>query len=470
MAIQIKELRAKRAELAAQMKAIIAKDTGDGLSDDDVTAFDALKGQVDAHDQRIGRLETMNEIEADGAVGADDEKAVKSDDDDDEDEKAEKAIRFSNVKSFTTRSGRVFAEAKSAEPDAARCGLMAIIAKAYDDVPVTQDKRFKSGRDMLLATCGPSAVTKALAATAGVPNGGALIVQEFLPQLITLLRARTVMRGLALRKVSLVGSLTIPRQTATGMAAWQGELDEIIVSNPTLDDILLTPKKLTAMSTVTNDLIRRSPIDALNFVEQDLTNRVARYEDIALIRGTGTNGQPLGLLSLAQTQITYTVSTGLTPITDYQGVLSFLSQLQNQLETANVEPTNPVWLMHPSTKNFLKAMRNEFGVSYFPEVQGDMLLGAPVLTTTQIPANLTTNGRGSEIYYFDAPRFILADAMGAQMEVSRDATFRDPTSGQLVSAFASDMTVVRFIEEMDTNIEHPEAAVVGLVNGWFPYG
>ena len=472
MAIQIKEIRASRALLVAKMKNLQVKGEGDdGLTPEEATEFEALATQVASHDGRIGRLEAVNAAEAGDAADTSDDDETKSADDNDEDEDT-KSFVPSNIKAFNASRVRVAATAKGAEASGAENALMAIISKAYDDVPWNGDKKFKSGRDMLLKTVGANAVTKALAATAGNPNGGALIVQTFLPQLIELLRSKVVMRALPTRKVELVGSLTIPRQTATGMAAWQGELDEIVVSNPTLDDIVLTPHKLTAMSTLTNDLIRRSPIDALNWVRDDLQKRVARYEDIAMIRGTGTNGQPAGLLTLAGSNtITYTAPSGTAAIADYAGVLAFLSQMTNQLEAANVPMISPVWIMHPTTRNFLKAMRTQYAAGpWFPEVEQGELLGFPIATTTQIPINLTASNKGTEIYLVDASEYIVADVMSPQIEVSREASYRDPTSGLLVSAFSLDQTVCRLIEELDVSLNHPQSVVVGLVSDWYPFG
>ena len=94
-----------------------------------------------------------------------------------------------------------------------------------------------------------------------VAEGGALIPQDFMAEMIELLRANVVVRGAGPMTVQMpMGNITIPRLAGGSTAVYQGELDDISVTEEQFDDLNLTAKKLTAMVPVSNDLIRRAPI------------------------------------------------------------------------------------------------------------------------------------------------------------------------------------------------------------------
>ena len=65
------------------------------------------------------------------------------------------------------------------------------------------------------------------------------------------------------------------------------------------DDVDLSAKPLTAMVPVSNDLIRRAPVGVEAIVRDDLIQGISRREDLAFLRGDGSNKTPIGWRSLA---------------------------------------------------------------------------------------------------------------------------------------------------------------------------
>src|SRR5262249_4244221 len=132
-----------------------------------------------------------------------------------------------------------------------------------------------------------------------VAEGGALIPQDFMAELIELLRANVVVRAAGPMTVQMpMGNLTIPRLAGGSQPVYQGELDDIRVPQETFDDLNLVAKKLTAMVPVSNDLIRRAPIGVEAIVRDDLVQGIARKEDLQFLRSDGTNKGPVGWRSL----------------------------------------------------------------------------------------------------------------------------------------------------------------------------
>ena len=91
--------------------------------------------------------------------------------------------------------------------------------------------------------------------------------------------------------------LRIPRVTGDPTAAWTQEGAEINVSDPALDEVLVTPSKLAGLVVVSNELAADSSPSALQVVGEGLVRDLRRKIDAAYFTNTTANG-PSGLGSL----------------------------------------------------------------------------------------------------------------------------------------------------------------------------
>ena len=205
--------------------------------------------------------------------------------------------------SFRVREGGARAAARAKrDPDAglkdkrgvkAARYVLGLLHARYNKVSMQKAAEFVSTRfgDDIVARALNSSVTG---------EGGALIPQDFMADLIELLRASTAVRGANPMEVGMpMGNLTIPRLAGGATAAYQNELEDIAVSQERFDDVNFVAKKLTAMVPVSNDLIRRAPIGVEEVVRDDLVQTIARREDLAFLRGDGTDKGPIGMRHLA---------------------------------------------------------------------------------------------------------------------------------------------------------------------------
>lgn len=92
----------------------------------------------------------------------------------------------------------------------------------------------------------------------------------------------------------------IPLVTGDPTAAWVAEGDEIGASDPTLDDIVVTPAKVAGLTVITNELAADTSPEAADIVGKGLSRDIARKIDAAFF-GTNDGGpvQPEGLEDLA---------------------------------------------------------------------------------------------------------------------------------------------------------------------------
>lgn len=449
--MKLHELKAMRAEKVDQLKALAQKDVESetGLDESDATKFDEIKAAIQGLDTRIGRLEDV--IAADSATA--DDSADSADD--------AKSFKGANVqKQFSNH--RLYPEAAPRRNEDKGFKL----ARYVMGLKIAKDFGRAEAAEWIESRFGDKEVAKALSISGGGTVGGNLIPVAFSTDMIELLRPAVAVRSLNPTEVDLsYGNLTIPRQSSSATAQYQGELTPIPVSQPAFDTLTLSAKKLTGFVAVSNDLIRRSPVNAEAIVRDDLVQTVARREDLAFLRGDGSSGTPTGLLNLAPSGNKIT-GGGVTLANAVTQLQSMIVTMQN----ANSRMLRPGWIFNPTVRWFLAGLRDGVGSFVFKnELDAGTLYGFPYRITTAIPNNLTSGGgtHGAEIYLADFADVLIGNTMNMSVDMSDVASFVDGSSVQH-NSFQEDMSVFRIITENDFNVRHTGSVAVGLVDLWTP--
>ena len=109
-------------------------------------------------------------------------------------------------------------------------------------------------------------------------------------------------------------TLHMPRRSSGVTAYWTGELSEITASQPTLDNVELTVKKLAALVRMSSEVNEDTVVSLADFVTQEIAYAFADKEDLAgfLGDGTSTYGGIVGLKNALQDGSEYTAITGNT--------------------------------------------------------------------------------------------------------------------------------------------------------------
>lgn len=281
--------------------------------------------------------------------------------------------------------------------------------------------------------------------------GGALVPEEFMNELIPLLRAKTVVRSLGATSIPMNrGSLTMPFQTAASTANYIGELQNIPPSQPAFGQLTLSAKKLVNLVPISNDLLQDSSFSVDSLVRDDMVRSLSLREDIAFIRDTGAANTPRGMRFWAPAGNvnlqTLPAAPTLATITNdlFDAILI--------LENANIPLDRAGWIMTPRTKSGLMRVRDGNGnFVYRDEMLRGMLLGFRYETTTQIPNNLDASGLGnnneSEVYFADFASLVIAESSQLQVSVYEGGAFQD--GGAVVSGISTDQTVIRAIARHD---------------------
>lgn len=386
----------------------------------------------------------------------------------DEVEKAVSPLReqTTNWAEFLSSSGSKSLGERMSDDHKARsiCAVRMVRAIAATKGDPEKAKRFaEKAWDDDLGKVVIGAFEKAMAA-GDFAGGGFMIPPEFADTIIDLLRPRSVIRAMDTPVVPMPrGTLTIPKQTGDVSASYVGENQDITQSAPDGGQIVLSAKKLAALVPVSNDLLIATAGDrADEFIRRSLVRQIATREDQAFIRDDGTSGTPKGLRYWAANTI---ASSGTTAANIENDLVSMI----NQMESANVDMSNPVWIMHPRSKNKLMTLRDSAGGNLlYPEIRPgsdgvSRLYGWPVFTTTNIPTNLG-GGSDTEVYLVNVPDLIIAEQGGLEISTSMEASYIE--GANLASAFSRDQTVIRAIVRHDFAVQYPEAVVVLTGVAW----
>ncbi|WP_434300607.1 phage major capsid protein [Corallococcus exiguus] len=314
---------------------------------------------------------------------------------------------------------------------------------------------------------GDEVVSKAL--SQGNYSGmGSLVHPQFASEFIELLRHKAVVRQAGARVIPIGASLTFDRQSSTGTAFYGSETSTIQESEPGTDAVSLSEKKLTALTAVPNDLIRNASINAEEFIRNDLLNVMALREDMAFLRGSGTQLEPRGIRNQVDAAHVYAETVATAGAPTLGEMKKELNKAKKKLKKANVPMVQPVWLMSPNAETAIldapgpggegtNALEREM-------VERGTLRNVPFFVTNQIPETLGSGKNCSELYLVDMAEVLIGESMALEIDVFPNGSFT--RGGQVVSGISTDQTVLRAITKHDLAMRHRLSGVVVKDLSW----
>jgi len=292
---------------------------------------------------------------------------------------------------------------------------------------------------------GDPMVHKALA-EAEFTSGGALVEPEFAAEIIELLSARTVVRKAGATSVPLEsGTMQMPYIGSGAVAQWTGEAEAVNATTMTFGQLTLRGKELVAIVPISNKLLRHTGNRADGIVQQDLVRALSVAEDVAFIRGLGSEAAPKGLLYWAASDHKFDANSTVNQanVTDDLGTAIF------NLEDSDVDIMNGHWIINPETKKGLMTARDaNSNLVWKDEMKDGTLFGFPFDYTTSVPRNLGTGTDESEVYFADMDKIVIGDDETIQIDVFDGAAYVD-SAGTVRSAVSQNQTVIRALLSTD---------------------
>ena len=292
---------------------------------------------------------------------------------------------------------------------------------------------------------------------AGTPSeGGFTVPLAFSGEYIDALVATTLIDKLNIRRVPLIhGNLSIPRMDSTSAVSWVGETSKGGNTQPTFGEVNMRAKKLKAITAISNTLLNESGVNLEGWISEDLMRKTRIALDDAMLNGSGSQYQPLGLANNADIQTAGGSTTALA--------LTTPNDLVALLQQANVRLENVHWLLNPIGESWLRNKAFSSG----PFAWSDEMSRTGRLRGFEFHSSSTVKYTKETAPTKDYADFWLGDfaemmfgiARDITIEISREGSFQD--GGNTISAFDQDLTLIRLITECDFACRQPKAFIHG---------
>lgn len=294
-----------------------------------------------------------------------------------------------------------------------------------------------------------------MALVGGVLPGRAVAPPEHAEFFFDRLAAASVVLASGVRRVMTDRrELVIPRLVGDVAANWTAEGTEITASDPNMDTITATPRKLAALSFMSNEVRDDSVPAVLELVGESMARALGLKLDLGMLEGTGTAPEIWGLKNQSGIQ-TVSMGTNGAQLTN----LDAFADALGLLDAANAGDQRVI-IMPPRNWTALSKIKEVSG-STKPVLQADTnptggirrtLYGTPVLLTSQLALTETqgTATTTNSVYVYDTAQVVAV--------IRNDLTIETDTSVK----FTSDQTAARGTIRADLVLPNP-AAVVRIV-------
>lgn len=266
-------------------------------------------------------------------------------------------------------------------------------------------------------------------ATAG--QGGYLVSTDNMG-FIEILRNRSVVFSVGARRLSgLQGNVTVPRQSAAATGYWlANEATQITESQQTFVQMAMSPKTVGAYTEVSRLLLLQSAPAAEGIVTDDLAAVVALAADLGALNGSGSAGQPQGIIG------TSGIGGVASGSIDYAKTLEF----QTDVASSNVVPQAGAYVTTPAVAAILM-QKSRFSNTDTPLWNGNIwngqVVGFPGMSSNQMPS--------ANLIFGDWQEMVIGEWGVLEVETNPYANFQAGIIG------------VRALYSMDVGVRRPFA-------------
>lgn len=221
--------------------------------------------------------------------------------------------------------------------------------------------------------------------TAGDQGGDTIATA--VPEIGMAFRDALVLERLGARVLAgLRANVNLPSTTPGLTLSWASENAASGASNEAFQQLALAPLRVTAYMDVSVELLRDDGPSLEGFLRADLMNAAAVAVQQAVIFGTGSGGQPLGILNTTGIGSVVGGTNGAAPTNQN------LSDLEYAVTgTAKADRGSVGWLVSPYVRRKLRNTPIFAGgsVPIWGKEDAYSLLGRPAGVTPSVPDNLT---------------------------------------------------------------------------------
>ena len=269
-----------------------------------------------------------------------------------------------------------------------------------------------------------------LQVSTGSAAGDTVFVEGRPGSFIEQLRNRLALTTLGMTTLTgLSGPVAIPRKTGASTAYWLAEGGEPTGSNPTVDQVNMTPKTVGAYVDFTRRLMLQSSLDVETMVRNDLVETLALELDRAGLYGLSSSNEPQGLKLV----------TGINTVDFAADSPTFAEvvNLETQVNADNADIGAMAYLTNATRYGAFKTTEKASGTAQFILEPGGTVNGYPTVRSNQVAAG--------DVFFGVWNQMILGLWSGIDLTVDTAALAK--SGGVRVIA----------LQDADFAVRHPEA-------------
>ena len=289
----------------------------------------------------------------------------------------------------------------------------------------------------------PTEMMLARAYNVGTPaNGGFVVANELRPDLmIDWLKNQTVVGRLGVTTLpGLVGDISIPKSLSGNTVSWIDENGEADESSALFAQVALKPKTISAKTQLSRKFINQASISAEQFAINELLSAIGLGVDLAVLQGTGANGQPLGILNVNGVG---SVASG--------GTLTWANivDLETAVSAANADNGSLAYLTNTKVRGKLKqTLKAADGHESFIWTGDNSLNGYPAHVSNQVASKLGATSNESAVVFGNWADVLLG--MWGVIDVNPDPYTHSNIGAVRITAF----------QDVDVQVRHAESFAV----------
>jgi HK97 family phage major capsid protein len=244
------------------------------------------------------------------------------------------------------------------------------------------------------------------------------------------LSAQSVVLASGATRVDTANRLVhVPKIATDGTAEWYGEAETLTAGEPTGGELVLTPRKCAAITTLSNEVVTDSSPSVLDAVGTAMTRAAALKADAGILTGAGGKA-PTGVYGQAGQHV---VSPNITidALIEASGKIAAVG---GQARAAYLNPTDHTKLMLEKDAQKRPLLTPDYSGGPSSTVYGLALMRTPAITAgTALVA--------------DPAQIVVAVRQDATVAVSADA------------AFTSDAAICRVVARLDCGLNDSRGLV-----------
>ena len=284
--------------------------------------------------------------------------------------------------------------------------------------------------------------------------GGNLVGTDYRPQdFIEFLYNESIALGAGVQVLNdLQGDVAIPKRSGKGSTYWLStETTAITAGNSTFSQITMTPKNVASLEKYSRQQVLQGLPAIETLIRSDMTTNLQLAMDSAILNGSGSSGQPTGILNTSGVN-SIAMGTNGGAIT-----IDALINLEGNVVIDNgiVNPASTGYLTNGKVVNDLKKLKDSAG-QYLYNI-GSVVAGRgatpasingyTISDSMQLPSTLTkgsSSGNCSSVIFGDFSQCLVGLWGGLEITVGEDS-----------DDFSKALTSIRGIMTMDVAVRNP---------------